>query len=49
MGQIQVPDGFRNVSRLFRIEASGFTFSYRAEAAVTRADVASEHEGRSSV
>ena len=37
---------FGNVARLFGIKIAGLTFSNRAETAMTRADVAAEHERR---
>src|SRR5215213_9650070 len=36
---------FGDVTRLFRIQRARFAFAHRAEAAMTRADVAAEHEG----
>jgi hypothetical protein len=42
-------DCFGNVSRLFGVEASRLTFTNCAEATVARADVAGEHERRSSI
>ena len=42
-------DGLCHVTRLFRIQRPRLPFSDRAEAAMTRADVAAEHEGRSAV
>src|SRR5687768_4036846 len=36
---------FGHVTRLFRIEEAGLSFVHGAEAAMTRADVAAEHEG----
>src|SRR5262249_29176949 len=44
-----VVHGFGDVSRLFRIETAGLSFTDRAEAAMTRADVAAEHERRGAV
>ena len=40
---------FRDVSRLVRIETPGLSFADGAEAAMTRADVAAEHESRSAI
>ena len=40
---------FGDVSRFFRIETAGLSFPDRAEAAMTRADVAAEHERRRSI
>ena len=49
MREVQVVHGFGDVSRLFRIETAGLSFTDRAEAAMTRADVAAEHERRSAI
>jgi hypothetical protein len=40
---------FGHVSRLFGVESSGLTFPDGAETAVTRTDVAGEHERRGPV
>jgi len=42
-------DSFRDVSRLFGIETAGLSFTDRTEAAMTRADVAAEHERRRAI
>ena len=42
-------NSFGDVSRLFGIETAGLSFTHCAEAAMTRADVAAEHERRSPV
>jgi hypothetical protein len=47
--QVQVIHSFCDVSRLFRIETAGLSFTDRAEAAMTRANVAAEHERRGAV
>src|ERR1700752_2047220 len=46
MSEIQVADSFSNVPRLFRIEGSRLSFTHCAKAAVARADISAEHEGR---
>jgi len=45
MGQIQVIHCFRDVPRLLWIEQTRLPFAHCAKTTVTRADVASEHEG----
>jgi hypothetical protein len=40
---------FGDVSRFFRIEAAGLSFADCAEAAMTRTDVAAEHERRGAI
>ncbi len=42
-------NSFSYVSRLFRIETAGLSFADCTEAAMTRADVAAEHESRSPI
>ena len=42
-------DSFGNVTRFFRIETSRLSFAHGAEAAMTRTDVAAEHEGRGAI
>ena len=49
MGQIELTHGLRDMSWFFRIERSGLAFTNRTESAVSRADVAAEHERRSSI
>src|SRR6185295_1893105 len=49
MSKVQVTDCFGNVARFFGIKRSGLAFSDSAEAAMTCADVAAEHEGRGAV
>src|ERR1041385_8079117 len=49
MREIQVVNSFGDVSRLFGIETAGLSFADRAEAAMTRADVAAEHERRGAI
>src|ERR1051325_5919734 len=49
MREIQVVNSFGDVSRLIPVETAGLSFADRAEAAMTRADVAAEHERRSSI
>ena len=49
MGKVQVADSFGDVSRLFRIECARLPFADRAESAMTRADVAAEHESRGAI
>jgi hypothetical protein len=44
-----VGHGFGDVSRLFRIECARLSFADRAEAAMTGADVAAQHERRGAV
>jgi hypothetical protein len=39
-------DSFCNVAWFFRIQSSGLPFADRAESTMTRADIASKHEGR---
>src|SRR5438034_94729 len=41
--------GFGNVTRLFGIERARCAFAYRAKPAVSRADVAAEHECRCAI
>jgi hypothetical protein len=40
---------FRDVPRLFRIERARRAFAYRAEATMTRANVAAKHERRRAI
>ena len=40
---------FGDVAGFFRIECAGLSFAHRAEAAMTRADVAAEHERRGAI
>ena len=42
-------DSLRNMARFFGIERSRLAFADSAKAAMTRADVAAEHEGRGAV
>src|SRR5262245_60249244 len=49
MRQVQVVHSFCDVSRLVRIEIARLPFADCAEAAMTRADVATEHERRSAI
>ncbi len=42
-------NSFSDVPRLFRIETAGLSFADRAEAAMTRADIAAKHESRSPI
>ena len=44
-----IPDGFGDMTRFIRVKQAGLAFADRAESAVARADVAREHEGRSSI
>src|ERR1043165_2014356 len=44
MREIQVVNSFGDMSRLIPVETAGLAFADRAEAALTRADVAAEHE-----
>lgn len=44
MGEIELAHRFRNVPRFFRVKRARLAFADRAEAAVARANVASEHE-----
>jgi len=49
MREVQVVHRFGNVSRLVSVETAGLSFADGAKAAMTRADVAAEHERRGAI
>jgi hypothetical protein len=49
MGEVQMANGFCYVSRFVRIERARLPFANGTEPTVARADVAAEHESRSSI
>src|SRR5690242_11815780 len=42
-------NGLRNIARLVRIQRARLAFADRAKSAMTRANVAAQHEGRSAI
>src|SRR5947207_3379829 len=49
MGQVEVPDGFGYVPGFLAVERPRLTLAHRTKAAVSRADVATQHERRGAV
>lgn len=49
MSEIQMTHGFRNVPRLIRVKDAWLAFTNGAEATVSRADIAAQHECRDPV
>src|ERR1700716_278751 len=46
MREIQVPHSFSDMPGFFRIEDAGLAFTHSTETAVSRADIAAQHERR---
>ena len=49
MSEIKMLHSFSDVTRLVRVERCGRALANRTETAVTRADIAAQHEGRRSI
>jgi hypothetical protein len=49
MSEVQVMHSFGDVTWFVRVEESRLAFAHCTEAAMTRADVAAEHEGRGAI